>query len=151
MASKRFTLRSLASISLLVGAINAQAALAQLPPSRSRAGGSYTPQSGSSFRFKQYCASCHGMDGTGDGPVAPSLRTKPTDLTLLSKNNGGVFPERVVYDSIDGTKSVAAHGSREMPVWGYPTRFQPGTEFTREEIDIKINLLVDYVKSIQKK
>ena len=160
MASKRFTLRSLASISLLVGAtlaINAQTALAQLPPQRSRAGGSYIPPSGSSFWFKQYCASCHGVDGTGNGPVAPSLKTKPADLTLLSKNNGGVFPERDVHDFIDGTKLVAAHGSREMPVWGYPTTLQPGTfrgvfkpELTQEEIDTRINLLVDYVKSIQK-
>jgi len=86
------------------------------------------------------------------------LRTKPADLTLLSENSEGVFPEWEVRDFIDGTKSVAAHGSREMPVWGYPTTSQPSTlrgvfkpELTREEIDTRINLLVDYVKSIQKK
>lgn len=155
MASKRFTLRSVASISLLSWvalAISAQTAIAQLPPQRLRAGGSRISSSGPSFWFKQYCASCHGVDGAGDGPVAPSLKTKPSDLRLLSKNNGGAFPERDVHDFIDGTKIVTAHGSREMPVWGYPTTFQPGTPgLSREAIDTRIKLLVDYVKSIQKK
>jgi len=97
------------------------------------------------------------VDGTGDGPVAPSLRTKPADLTLLAQKNGGVFPEREVHDFIDGTKPVAAHGPREMPVWGLPSTLGPGTsrgifkpELTQKQIDIRIDFLVDYVKSIQK-
>ncbi|MBV8357584.1 MAG: hypothetical protein JO189_06555, partial [Deltaproteobacteria bacterium] len=60
-----------------------------------------TPQ----LDFRRYCAQCHGMDGTGDGPVAPALKKKPANLTLLSKNNGGVFPEKEVRDFIDGTKT----------------------------------------------
>lgn len=160
---KEFSLRSLISIPLLLGvavAINAQTVLAQPPPlpsPRLRAG-SHSASSDSYFWFKQYCASCHGLYGTGDGPVASSLKVKPTDLTLLSKNNGGAFPEAEVRDFIDGTKIVAAHGSREMPVWGYPTTFQQSSlmrffkpELTREEIDTRINLLVDYVRSIQKR
>jgi len=156
--------RNLAAISLLVGAtlaINVQTALAQvpsLPPQRARAGGAGIPPGGPAFWFRLYCASCHGVDGTGDGSVAPILKTKPADLTVLSKNNGGVFPEQAVHDFIDGTKTVIAHGSREMPVWGYPTMLNPGTqrgifkpELTQEQIDRRISLLVDYVKSIQKK
>jgi len=161
MASKRFTLRSLAFVPLLLGAmlaINAQIALPQLPPPRLRAGVSETASSASYFWFKQYCASCHGAYGAGDGPVAPALKIKPTDLRLLSKNNSGIFPERKVRDFIDGTEIVAAHGSREMPVWGYLTTFQQGTlsgffkpELTQEEIDNRINSLVAYVKSIQRR
>jgi mono/diheme cytochrome c family protein len=149
---------SRARISLLAAliAIGAQTALAQMPPQRARAGGAGVPPSGPSFWFRQYCASCHGPGGTGNGPVAPSLKTRPTDLTLLSRNNGGAFPEREVHDFIDGTKAVPAHGSREMPVWGYPTAvkgiprgfFKP--ELTQEDIDARITALVDYVKSIQK-
>jgi len=158
MAPKRITLRTLASILLLAGAIlaiNAQTALAQAPQGLPTAG-PRTSSSAAAVWFKQYCAACHGVDGTGDGPVAQSLRTRPANLTVLSKNNGGVFPEQEVHDFIDGTRSVAAHGSQQMPVWGYAFgpgalvgSFKPG--LSREEINTKINLLVDYLKSIQKK
>jgi mono/diheme cytochrome c family protein len=109
--------------------------------------------------FRRYCAQCHGMDATGDGPVAPALKKKPANLTLLSKNNGGVFPEKVVRDFIDGTKTSAAHGTREMPIWGDAFRMRAASEgagatmgsvgLTSQAVDAKINRLVDYVKSIQ--
>ena len=34
--------------------------------------------------FVRYCASCHGTNGTGDGPVAKSLNKPPANLRLLS-------------------------------------------------------------------
>jgi hypothetical protein len=72
MASKPFTLLSLAAISLLAGAmlaIDAQTARAQAAQEGPSTAGS--PASSSApVLFKQYCASCHGLDGTGDGPVA---------------------------------------------------------------------------------
>src|ERR1700739_3276365 len=37
-------------------------------------------------QFKRYCASCHGKDGTGNGPVASELKRKPANLTVLSRN-----------------------------------------------------------------
>jgi hypothetical protein len=46
------------------------------------------------------------------------LNKAPADLTRLSQNNGGVFPFAKVYQTIDGREEVAAHGTREMPVWG---------------------------------
>lgn len=64
------------------------------------------------------CASCHGPAGKGDGPVAPSLKHPPADLTKLSQNNNGVFPVAHTLEVIDGRLEVAAHGKREMPVWG---------------------------------
>src|SRR5450756_1514635 len=46
--------------------------------------------------FQAYCASCHGKEGKGTGPVAPALKAKPADLTVISKNSGGKFPsERI--------------------------------------------------------
>ena len=42
--------------------------------------------------YINYCASCHGVDGRGNGPAAAARRMPPTDLTVLSKNNHGVFP-----------------------------------------------------------
>lgn len=110
------------------------------------------------LEFKEYCAQCHGNDGTGNGPVAAELKRKPANLTLLSKNNDGVFPTNEVHDFIVGTKSVASHGTREMPVWGYAFMFRPGAlagpfvpVLTPQEADDKINRLVDYVRSIKQK
>ena len=31
--------------------------------------------------FVRYCASCHGVEGKGDGTVSRSLKVKPVDLT----------------------------------------------------------------------
>ena len=38
---------------------------------------------------KAYCASCHGTDAKGDGPMAKSLKVKPADLTRIAARNGG--------------------------------------------------------------
>ena len=69
------------------------------------------------------CASCHGADAKGGGPVGPVLKQRPADLTLLAKKNGGVFPFDRIYRVIDGREEISGHGSRDMPIWGY--RFVP--------------------------
>jgi mono/diheme cytochrome c family protein len=66
--------------------------------------------------YMGHCASCHGVDGKGQGPTASKLKRRPPDLTMLAKRNRGVFSPSAVYEKIDGRKS--AHGSGEMPVWG---------------------------------
>jgi mono/diheme cytochrome c family protein len=68
--------------------------------------------------YVQYCSSCHGKDGRGNGPVSPQLKIKPPDLTLLAKKNKGIYPLDDVMKAIDGRRLVRAHGDREMPVWG---------------------------------
>ena len=68
--------------------------------------------------FRTHCASCHGVNGNGDGPVAPALKTKVPQLTTLTKRNGGTFPTGRVRSIIAGDKVPIPHGSREMPVWG---------------------------------
>jgi mono/diheme cytochrome c family protein len=46
--------------------------------------------------YESQCAVCHGMDAKGDGVFNQVLKVVPPDLTVLSKNNGGVFPaERI--------------------------------------------------------
>lgn len=32
------------------------------------------------MEYESKCASCHGLKGKGDGPVAPSLSTRPAGL-----------------------------------------------------------------------
>jgi hypothetical protein len=69
------------------------------------------------------CAACHGADGKGAGPMADALKTKPADLTTITKRNHGVFPLNRIYETIDGRAEVKLHGSRDMPIWGY--RYTP--------------------------
>jgi mono/diheme cytochrome c family protein len=64
------------------------------------------------------CASCHGVDGKGNGSVSAQLKAAPADLTVLAKKNNGVFPVSRVYEGIDGRQAIVAHGPRDMPVWG---------------------------------
>jgi mono/diheme cytochrome c family protein len=64
------------------------------------------------------CAVCHGDSGKGDRPITAYLKTPPPDLTTLQKDNMGVFPFGRLYEVIDGRVSTAAHGPRDMPVWG---------------------------------
>ena len=69
--------------------------------------------------FQAYCASCHGIDGKGAGPVAAELKVTVPDLTRISQKNGGKFPSDRIQRIISGDEpEMAAHGSREMPTWG---------------------------------
>jgi mono/diheme cytochrome c family protein len=96
--------------------------------------------------FRQYCVRCHGVRGTGDGPDAPTLKQKPADLTLISKTHNGEFPRFVVMKFITGDTAVAAHGTREMPIWGEVFRKKegPAGEWA------KVLALTDYIESIQR-
>jgi len=69
--------------------------------------------------FRAYCATCHGKDAKGGGPMAASLRIAPSDLTRIAVRNGGTFPFLQVQKIISGEQQTpSTHGTREMPVWG---------------------------------
>lgn len=87
--------------------------LAMVPPGAATA---QNAQTGASL-FVQYCATCHGREATGQGPMAAVLLVQPTDLTRLSAGNGGVFPAERVVKRIDGRDPLVSHGS-PMPVYG---------------------------------
>ncbi|MEW6126456.1 MAG: cytochrome c [Acidobacteriota bacterium] len=96
--------------------------------------------------FSQYCASCHGVDGKGQGPVAGSLKTAPADLTAIQKK-GEKFPFTHIAVLIDGEKtdrSIEAHGTGKMPVWG--TVFRQSRGLQKESY---IYALTKYIESIQ--
>lgn len=97
--------------------------------------------------FHAYCASCHGTDAKGGGPMVASLRVKPTDLTRISARNGGVFPKMRVERIISGEEQPASgHGSSAMPVWG-PIFSQ--VENDRDFGRVRIDNLARYLDSIQ--
>ncbi|WP_306115413.1 MULTISPECIES: c-type cytochrome [unclassified Roseovarius] len=67
--------------------------------------------------YLRYCATCHGLDATGHGPMRSVLTVQPVDLTRLSAGNDGVFPLFRVVKRIDGRDPLVSHGS-PMPVYG---------------------------------
>jgi len=99
--------------------------------------------------FGAYCASCHGMDAKGLGPVAVALKGTVPDLTQIAKRRDGKFPNDDLEKMILGEKVMnAVHGSREMPVWG--------PVFQRVENDqdfglVRVRRVVEYLKSLQAK
>jgi mono/diheme cytochrome c family protein len=69
--------------------------------------------------YKAYCATCHGTDGKGLGPMTRWLKITAPDLTRISMRNGSMFPLARVQRIISGKESTTqGHGNREMPVWG---------------------------------
>lgn len=100
--------------------------------------------------FHQYCASCHGEKGNGNGPIAPYLRVKPLDLTTLTERRQGEFPEEQVKRIIAGDENPPGHGTRTMPVWG--ERLQEDLIGGASKAVIargRVAFLVDYLKTIQ--
>ena len=99
--------------------------------------------------FRTYCASCHGTSARGNGPMADQLRHAPPDLTKFSARNGGVFPSVRLTRIIDG-RDVAAHGDREMPVWGDAFKSTQGG-YSRQQVDDRIAAVVRYLQGIQER
>ena len=128
-------------LALALGAILAaqNAAKRDSPPS---------PASGAQM-YRAYCASCHGLDGKGKGPAAPAMKTPPADLTTLARRNGGKFPEVRVFQSIEGEAGLAAHGSREMPVWGTAFRTMGGSD--EASVKLRVRNLTRHVESMQQR
>jgi mono/diheme cytochrome c family protein len=97
--------------------------------------------------FDRYCASCHGADGRGGGPVAEALKTRPSDLTTLARLNGGTFPRQRVASFVEGTERLSpTHGPSDMPVWGRTLR---GLESSDARVRVRLANLVAYVESLQ--
>lgn len=109
---------------------------------------------GGQLKYQQYCASCHGAEGKGDGHMSEILIIPPADLTQLSEKNNGAFPFWYVYAMIDGRKAVRGHGDRTMPVWGSIFQAEEDRRASPQQVDVvrgRIWQLVYYLESIQQK
>ena len=101
--------------------------------------------------YVAYCAACHGKDGRGDGPAVKALKTPPPDLTALTKNNKGTFPEMHVYNAVSGDAAMpAAHGEKDMPVWGDLFMSRCGANPPVAEVHQRLRNITKYVESLQK-
>jgi len=101
--------------------------------------------------FQRSCASCHGVNAMGEGPVASSLKRPPPDLTAIARRRGGSFPSGEIASYIDGRFEVGAHGTRTMPVWGRLLGEKISDRTTADEVSRgRVDALVSYLQSIQK-
>jgi mono/diheme cytochrome c family protein len=98
--------------------------------------------------FEFYCASCHGRDGKGSGPVVPALRAAPPDLTTIARRNSGKFPTERMTAVVTGSATLPtpAHGSKDMPVWGPIFQALDPQERVNE---VRVSNIVAYLESIQ--
>jgi mono/diheme cytochrome c family protein len=99
-----------------------------------------------SVSFDLYCASCHGRNGRGDGPLAAALKARPADLTQLARTNQGAFPRDRVLAFVEGSERAVSHGSPEMPVWGPTLRALDASD---ARVTVRLRNLVAFVESIQ--
>lgn len=133
----RLVFTALVALAMSAGSAFAQAKIEQAPIKNVNA----TDAKG---MFDSYCAVCHGKDGKGAGPAAKSLTKVPADLTRVSARNGGKFPDVRVRRYIEGLDEVAAHGSRDMPMWG--SLFN---SLNRDTAQLRIAALADHIKGMQ--
>jgi mono/diheme cytochrome c family protein len=88
--------------------------------------------------YRIHCATCHGSNARGDGPLARQLRRAPPDLTSYTERNNGVG------------RDVLSHGDREMPVWGDAFRAEPDG-LTADEAKARIGAILGYLRAIQRR
>ncbi len=100
--------------------------------------------------YRHHCASCHGKHANGNGPLAPALTVKPTDLRTIAVRHQGDFPRDLLGRIIGGDEVIAAHGTRVMPIWG--ERLQEDVLGTVSKPTVargRIGFLVDYLETLQ--
>lgn len=96
--------------------------------------------------YKEYCASCHGLTGKGDGPAVVALKVAPNDLAKVSQRHNGKYPADWMLSMLQGKAAIAAHGTTDMPVWGPVFRSFESEQATR----LRLFNLVEYIKTMQK-
>ena len=114
----------------------------------SNSGSKHSSSAGRSQDFPELLCLLPRRKWKGDGPVAPALKTKVPLLTTLAQRNHGTFPTARVRSIIAGDEIHAAHGSREMPVWG------PVFHQIQNDQDlgyVRLQNVTEYLSSIQQK
>jgi mono/diheme cytochrome c family protein len=129
---------------LLTGLLTAATATAPLATAQ-------TPAGKAAFNgqaiYQDYCAACHGRDGKGDGPAARALKTAPIDLTQISHDHSGKFPEAAIRKIVLGEDMMPSHGTEAMPIWGkiFTKIGDPNT------VEQRVDALLVYLRQIQAK
>jgi mono/diheme cytochrome c family protein len=106
-----------------------------------------TVESGSAL-FRSYCASCHGTEAKGEGPLAANLRVAPADLTRIAKRTHGKFDAEKAQRAIDGRGPKEIHGGSDMPVWGDAFK-RAADGYSEAKVKERIDALVEYIAMLQ--
>jgi mono/diheme cytochrome c family protein len=102
--------------------------------------------------YTRACASCHGLTGRGDGPLAEFMSVPVPDVTQIRAAHDGVFPMLEVIHLIDGRTGLRGHGG-PMPIWG--DRFAADPATARGDVGTEIMVrgrilaLATYLEAIQ--
>jgi len=99
--------------------------------------------------YASYCATCHGIDGKGNGPLSSSLKRTPPNLTLLSRKNGGAYPSTRVVAVIGHGTSVSGHDKAGMPVWA--PALDTIDQNNKLDTPLRISNLSKYLETLQVK
>jgi mono/diheme cytochrome c family protein len=115
------------------------------------AAGSARAQTDGATLFARHCASCHGPQGEGDGPVATVMQATVPNLRTLRARSNGTFPRDAIMRYIDGRDLPAAHGERLMPVWG-DTFVGTGADAQANEAQAReaIAAITDFIAELQR-
>jgi mono/diheme cytochrome c family protein len=101
--------------------------------------------------YVNYCAPCHGVEGKGNGPAAAALKKQPTDLAVLSRNNGGKFPSTHIASVLQFGAVNPSHGTAEMPVWGPVLGSVDSPPSEANVRALRISNLCRYLQTLQEK
>jgi mono/diheme cytochrome c family protein len=101
--------------------------------------------------YRRYCASCHGLNGEGDGVVAEVMTLTPTNLTTLAQKAGGKYDLRQTMSAIDGGRTIRAHGESAMPVWGevFEEELKDAAHAKRTAL-LQVRAIAEYIRTLQK-
>jgi len=123
--------------------------LAAAEPQIKRVPTPYTHPASGEQMYLAYCASCHGNQGAGNGPVAVHLKVAIPNLTQLAKQNKGEFPATRVAQVIRGEVDARTHGLKDMPVWGPVFRAFDGGQ--NAVVHKRVANLTKYIETMQAK
>ena len=102
--------------------------------------------------YARACASCHGLTGRGDGPLAEYMSIPVPDVTQIRARNNGVFPMLEVIHLIDGRSGLRGHGG-PMPIWGDRFKAAVASELgdvgTEIAVRGRVLALATYLEAIQ--
>ena len=106
------------------------------------------PTSGKQM-YANYCTPCHGVDGRGHGQYASILKRQPVDLSMLTRNNRGRFPETHIVSALQFGSAIAPRGTDEMPAWG--PILGKMNQANPQEVLLRISNLSRYLETLQLK
>ena len=102
--------------------------------------------------FMEACATCHGIDADGAGPMTDILTVPVPGLTDLTARNDGVFPWLRVVHVVDGRTGLRGHGGA-MPLFGSlfkgDTSIADAPDGSPVLVSERVLAVVEYLESIQ--